>query len=35
VSKKPGLHAISGTPQQAKGGKDNAVIPETDFAACT
>src|SRR5215467_16391702 len=25
---------MSGMPQQANGGSDNALIPETDFAAC-
>jgi len=35
VSRKPGLPIISGTPQQAKGGKDSAVNPETDLEACT
>jgi hypothetical protein len=33
VIKNPGLHGVSGTPQQANGGTDNAVSPETDFVA--
>jgi hypothetical protein len=33
--RKPGLQGVSGTPQQPNGGNDSAVIPETDFAACT
>ncbi len=33
VTRLPGLKGVSGTPQQPKGGKPMAVIPETDFVA--
>jgi hypothetical protein len=33
VIKLPGLNGITRMPQQANGGKEIAVIPETDLAA--
>ena len=34
VSRNPGLQAVSGTPQQANGGKQIAVMDDTDFPTC-